>query len=173
MIRALASAFAMAWGAAAAAVDGGPAAPAKPAATPAQRAAQAGEHAEHVRRLAAFLDRRLDVATADRDAAMLGCLEEKAARVRALLRTAEDAHAALRRARPPAEADAAAELVKALLARRRADAVRAEAERCLGKLAWQTGAKTRVTVTRPGDPPRAEPSRKGAAPGAAGTGKAP
>jgi hypothetical protein len=136
-------------------------------AAPAQRAAAAAEHADHVRRVAAYLDRRLDVATADRDAALLSCLDEKAARVRALSRTADGAAAALRATPAPPEDGAAAQAVKALLARRRADAVRADAERCLGRLAWQTGAKTRVTVTRSGDAPHAGPARESGA-GAAG-----
>ncbi|MFL5301356.1 MAG: hypothetical protein ACJ79R_13535 [Anaeromyxobacteraceae bacterium] len=156
MIGALAATLALALGA-----TGGA------GASPAQRAAAAVEHADHVRRVAAYLDRRLDVATADRDAALLSCLDEKAARVRALSRTADGAALALRATPAPPDDAAVAEAVKALLARRRADAVRADAERCLGRLAWQTGAKTRVTVTRSGDAPHAEPSPKGGA-GAAG-----
>jgi hypothetical protein len=112
----------------------------------AERRASLDADVARVRDVAGLLARRMERARAARDALELSCLEEKVQRARALLRAAKGAAAS---ARANAGDDLA--LLEVELARSRADAVRADAEACLGEHAFAADGKPRAALDRAED----------------------
>lgn len=86
----------------------------------------------------------------ERDLIKLNCINEKLTQVKALLRIAEQAYIALQEAvAKSAEEDAKHEYTKIEIARQRTKELRAEAEQCIGQLAYVVDEKTVVTVEVP------------------------
>jgi hypothetical protein len=108
---------------------------------------------------------RLEEARKERDLVKLNCINEKLTQVKALLRIAEQSYVGLQEAIARAANDNAEhEFAKIEIARQRVAELRAEAEQCIGQLAYVVDEKTVVTVEAPEglpdattNPPAAEP----------------
>ncbi|HUB05682.1 MAG TPA: hypothetical protein VMB50_01710 [Myxococcales bacterium] len=108
---------------------------------------------------------RLEEARKERDIVKLNCVNEKLTQIKALLRIAEQAYIALQEAIARAVPDNAEhEFAKIEIAKQRVTELRAEAEQCIGELAYVVDEKTVVTVETPEglpdattNPPASEP----------------
>jgi hypothetical protein len=108
---------------------------------------------------------RVEEARKERDLVKLNCLNEKLTQVKALLRIAEQSFIGLQEAIARADPDQAShEYSKIDIARQRVTELRAEAEQCIGQLAYVVDEKTVVTVETPQglpdvttNPPATEP----------------
>ncbi len=93
---------------------------------------------------------RVEEARKERDLVKLNCVNEKLTQVKALLRIGEQAYVALQEAvARGAEDGAQHEYAKIVIARQRVNELRAEAEQCIGQLAYVVDEKTVVTVETP------------------------
>ena len=93
---------------------------------------------------------RVEEARKERDLVKLNCLNEKLTQVKALLRIAEQSYIALQEAIARADPDQSGhEYAKIEIARQRVTELRAEAEQCIGQLAYVVDEKTVVTVETP------------------------
>ncbi|MHB8416877.1 MAG: hypothetical protein ACYDCL_02305 [Myxococcales bacterium] len=93
---------------------------------------------------------RVEEARKERDLVKLNCINEKLTQVKALLRIAEQSYVALQEAvARAAEDNAQHEFAKIDIARQRITELRAEAEQCIGQLAYVVDEKTVVTVEVP------------------------
>ncbi|MHB1846575.1 MAG: hypothetical protein ACYCWW_17265 [Deltaproteobacteria bacterium] len=94
--------------------------------------------------------KRVEEARRERDLVKLNCVNEKLTQVKALLRIAEQSYIALQEAvAKSAEGDARHEYAKIGIAKQRVTELRAEAEQCIGQLAYVVDEKTIVTVETP------------------------
>ncbi len=99
---------------------------------------------------------RVEDARKERDLVKLNCINEKLTQVKALLRIAEQSYIALQEAIARAATDGAEhEFAKIEIARQRVVELRAEAEQCIGQLAYVVDEKTVVTVETPQGLPEA------------------
>jgi hypothetical protein len=114
-----------------------------------QKLARAQEGVAQVRRLADAVARRLEEGRRERDLERVGCLADQAARLKGLLRVAEEAAAALRESVARKEEGSEAELTRLDLARARALDARTEAEACVGRLRHAVDEKTTVEAVPP------------------------
>ncbi len=93
---------------------------------------------------------RVGEARKERDLIKLNCINEKLTQLKALLRIAEQAYVGLQEAVARASEDEAQhEYTKVDIARHRSKELRAEAEQCIGQLAYVVDEKTVVTVEVP------------------------
>ncbi len=93
---------------------------------------------------------KVEEARKERDLVKLNCVNEKLTQVKALLRIGEQAYVALQEAvARGAEDGAQHEYAKIVIARQRVNELRAEAEQCIGQLAYVVDEKTVVTVETP------------------------
>lgn len=116
--------------------------------------------AEKVRRSAEALSRMRDVlkdvltkleeARNTKDVVKLNCVNEKLTQIKGLLRISEQADVAMQEAIAKAEKQAAEhEYTKVTIARQKVDQLRAEAEECIGQLAFRTDENMVVEVEEP------------------------
>jgi hypothetical protein len=102
---------------------------------------------------------KLEDARASKDVIKLNCVNEKLTNIKGLLRISEQADVALQEAVARREDQAADhEFTKVAIARQRVDQLRAEAEQCVGLLAFETGP-TEVIVEEPADLPALDPTK--------------
>ena len=92
---------------------------------------------------------RLEDARNERDVVKLGCVNEKLAQVKGLLKVAEQADIALREAVAKQDEGAEAEFSKIGIARVKVEQLRTETEECIGQLAFVVDEKTTVEVEQP------------------------
>ena len=94
--------------------------------------------------------RKLEEARQERDLVKLNCVNEKLTQIKALLRIAEQANVALQESVARGSEDGADhEFAKVTIAGQRTRELRAEAEQCIGELAYVVDEKTVVTVETP------------------------
>lgn len=116
--------------------------------------------AEKVRRSAEALVRMRDVlkdvlgkleeARNTKDVVKLNCVNEKLTQIKGLLRISEQADVAMQEAIAKGEKQAANhEYTKVMIARQKVDQLRAEAEECIGQLAFRTDENMVVEVEEP------------------------
>jgi hypothetical protein len=96
---------------------------------------------------------RVEEARNEKDIVKLNCVNEKLAQIKQILNVAEGAEIALQEAVAKGDAGADAEYSKIAIARGKADQLRAEAEECIGQLAFVVDEKTSVEVQQPEDLP--------------------
>lgn len=102
---------------------------------------------------------KLEEARASKDVVKLNCVNEKLTNIKGLLRISEQADVSLQEAIAKREEQQAAhEYAKVTIARQKIDQLKAEAEQCVGMLAFETG-ETRVTVEEPQDLPQLDPTQ--------------
>jgi hypothetical protein len=111
---------------------------------------------DHVSRVKGALKQvltRVEEARNEKDIVKLNCVNEKLAQIKQILNVAEGAEIALQEAVAKGDAGADAEYSKIAIARGKADQLRAEAEECIGQLAFVVDEKTSVEVQQPEDLP--------------------
>ncbi len=102
---------------------------------------------------------KLEEARSSKDVVKLNCVNEKLTNVKGLLRISEQADISLQEAVAKKEQQAAEhEFTKVTIARQKVEQLKAEAEQCVGMLAFETGP-TEVTVEEPQDLPQTDPTR--------------
>ncbi|MBI3182552.1 MAG: hypothetical protein HYZ28_10475 [Myxococcales bacterium] len=103
---------------------------------------------------------KLEEARATKDVVKLNCVNEKLTQIKGLLRISEQADVALQEAVAKREGSTAQhEYTKVTIARQKVDQLRAEAEECIGQLAFRTDENLQVVVEEPEDLPSGDPSR--------------
>ncbi|MGB8929732.1 MAG: hypothetical protein WCC48_00625 [Anaeromyxobacteraceae bacterium] len=125
--------------------------------------------AELARLRRAFEDVLSRVADAriEKDLVKLLCADDKLSRLKVLVAVAERAEVALAEAISARDVSVMIEYSKIAIARGKADALRAEAAACIGRLAYEVEEKTSVYVEMPeylpkvGEPDRAQDARGG------------
>jgi len=157
----------------AAAAPGAPAAnplPAGPAAAPLAEKASEVPDPEKLRRSVDALARmrnvlkevlaKLEEARNTKDVVKLNCVNEKLTQIKGLLRISEQSDVALQEAVAKKESSQAEhEYTKVMIARQKVDQLRAEAEECIGQLAFRTDENLTVEVEEPDDLPDTDPTR--------------
>lgn len=125
--------------------------------------------AERLRRSASVLVRmrdalkdvlsKLEEARETKDVVKLNCVNEKLTQIKGLLRISEQSDVALQEAVTKREQSAAEhEFTKVTIAGQKVDQLRAEAEECIGQLAFRTDENLSVEVEVPGDLPLGDPT---------------
>ncbi len=101
---------------------------------------------------------KLEEARDSKDVVKLNCVNEKLTNIKGLLRISEQADVALQEAVAKREEQAAEhEFTKITIARGKVEQLRAEAEQCVGLLAFEVG-ETTVDVQEPDDLPATDPT---------------
>ena len=96
----------------------------------------------------------LEEARREKDVVKLNCVNEKLTQIKGLLRVADQSNVALQEAVAKADEDTAQhEFAKINIAKQRAEQLRADAEQCIGQLAYVVDERTVVTVETPEDLP--------------------
>jgi len=102
---------------------------------------------------------KLEEARNSKDVVKLNCVNEKLTNIKGLLRISEQADISLQEAVAKKEEQAADhEFTKVTIARQKIDQLKAEAEQCVGMLAFETGP-TEVIVEIPADLPQIDPTQ--------------
>ena len=102
---------------------------------------------------------KLEEARNSRDVVKLNCVNEKLTQVKGLLRISELADVAMQEAIAKKEDSGALhEYTKVSIAVTKVTQLRAEAEQCLGQLAFRTDENILVDVTEPEDLPKGDPT---------------
>jgi len=108
--------------------------------------------AEAVNRMKAGLKQvlgRVEEARKEKDVVKLNCVNEKLTQIKGLLKVAEQADIALSEALASRQPSADAEFAKINIARGKVDGLKADAEQCIGQLAYIIDEKTTVDVSQP------------------------
>jgi hypothetical protein len=100
---------------------------------------------------------KLEEARNTKDVVKLNCVNEKLTQIKGLLRISEQADVSLQEAVAKKEASSAEhEFIKVTIARQKVDQLRAEAEECIGQLAFRTDENLTVEVETPQDLPQTD-----------------
>ena len=103
---------------------------------------------------------KLEEARNTKDVVKLNCVNEKLTQVKGLLRISEQSDVSLQEAVAKKESSQAEhEFTKVMIARQKVDQLRAEAEECIGQLAFRTDENLTVEVEVPDDLPDLDPTR--------------
>lgn len=117
---------------------------------------KASDHVSRVKGAMKQVLGQVEQARNEKDIVKLNCVNEKLAQIKQILSVAEGAEVALQEAVARSDAGADAEYSKIAIARGKAEQLRAEAEECIGQLAFVVDEKTSVEVQQPEDlPPEA------------------
>ena len=108
---------------------------------------------------------KLEEARASKDVVKLNCVNEKLTQIKGLLRISEQSDVALQEAVAKRETSSSEhEFTKVMIARQKVEQLRAEAEECIGQLAFRTDENLSVEVEIPDDLPKNDPTRPGRPP---------
>lgn len=108
---------------------------------------------------------KLEEARNTRDVVKLNCVNEKLTQIKGLLRISEQSDVSLQEAVAKKESSAGEhEYTKVMIARQKVDQLRAEAEECIGQLAFRTDENLTVEVEVPDDVPDLDPTRPASQP---------
>jgi hypothetical protein len=111
---------------------------------------QANSELEQMRGVLKEVLKRLEEARNEKDVVKLNCVNEKLTQIKGLLKIAEQSDVALQEAVAQGdEGSAQHEFTKVNIAKQKVDQLRAEAEQCIGQLAYVVDEKTQVTVETP------------------------
>jgi len=97
---------------------------------------------------------RLEDARSEKDIVKLNCVNEKLTQIKGLLRVSEQADIALQEAAARKDEGADSEYQKIAIAKVKVEQLRAEAEECIGQLAFVVDERTTVDVELPKDLPQ-------------------
>jgi ribosomal protein L9 len=104
---------------------------------------------------------RAEQARNEKDVVKLNCVNEKLTQVKALIKVAEQADISLHESVATRDVGGEADFSKIAIARTKVDRLRAEAEQCIGQLAYMVDEKTTVEVEQPADLPGRDPGGAG------------
>jgi hypothetical protein len=103
---------------------------------------------------------KLEEARNTKDVVKLNCVNEKLTQIKGLLRISEQSDVSLQEAVAKKETSSGEhEFTKVMIARQKVDQLRAEAEECIGQLAFRTDENLTVEVEVPDDLPNLDPTR--------------
>lgn len=103
---------------------------------------------------------KLEEARNTKDVVKLNCVNEKLTQIKGLLRISEQSDVGLQEAVAKKESSAAEhEYTKVMIARQKVDQLRAEAEECIGQLAFRTDENMTVEVEEPEGLPTSDPTK--------------
>ncbi len=123
--------------------------------------------AEHIARMKAAMKQilaRVEEARSEKDVVKLNCVNEKLTQVKGLLKVAESADIALHEAVSVSDEGAESEFAKIGIARTKVEALRGDAEQCIGQLAYMVDEKTTVEVQQPSNLPMSSGWGRGSIP---------
>lgn len=123
-----------------------------------EKLAKSAEFLSHMRSGLKLVLAKLEEARSSRDVVKLNCVNEKLTNIKGLLRISEQADVSLQESVARREEQAADhEFTKVAIARQKIEQLKAEAEQCVGLLAFETGP-TEVIVQEPADLPALDPT---------------
>jgi hypothetical protein len=123
-----------------------------------EQVTRAAGHVKEMRQALTFVLRKFEEARAAKDVVKLNCVTDKLTNIKGLLRISEQADIGLQEAVAKREEQKAEhEYSKVAIAHTKILQLRAEAEQCVGMLAFETG-KTVVEMETPPDLPGTDPS---------------
>ncbi|HEY8211396.1 MAG TPA: hypothetical protein VIG99_28125 [Myxococcaceae bacterium] len=103
---------------------------------------------------------KLEEARNTKDVVKLNCVNEKLTQIKGLLRISEQSDVSLQEAVAKKETSSGEhEFTKVMIAKQKVDQLRAEAEECIGQLAFRTDENLTVEVEVPDDLPNLDPTR--------------
>ncbi|NVJ09471.1 hypothetical protein HUW63_30120, partial [Myxococcus sp. AM001] len=103
---------------------------------------------------------KVEEARRTKDVVKLNCANEKLTQIKGLLRISEQADVSLQEAVSRQEASSSEhEFTKVMIAQQKVAQLRAEAEECIGQLAFRTDENLFVEVEEPNNLPGGDPSR--------------
>jgi hypothetical protein len=115
-----------------------------------EKLSRARSDVEHMQGLLKEVLQRLEEARREKDVVKLNCVNEKLTQMKGLVRVAEQSEIGLQEALAKGEEENARhEYAKVDLANQRAQQLRADAEQCIGQLAYVVDEKTLVEVEIP------------------------
>lgn len=124
-----------------------------------EKLSRSQEHLGTMRMTLKAILSKLEEARTSKDVVRVNCVNEKLTNIKGLLRISEQADVSLQEAVAKSEEQAAEhEFSKITIARQKVDQLRAEAEQCVGQLAFEAGA-TKVTVEESKDLPNGDPTQ--------------
>ena len=115
--------------------------------------------AEAIARMKAGLKQvlaRVEDARNEKDVIKLNCVNEKLTQIKGLLKVAEQSDVALNEALASKQPTADAEFAKVSIARGKVDGLKADADQCIGQLAYIIDEKTTVDVSQPTNLPNVD-----------------
>jgi len=119
---------------------------------------RSAEYLEAMRAALKLVLGKLEEARASKDVVKLNCVNEKLTNIKGLLRISEQADVSMQEAIAKKESQTAEhEYTKVTIARAKVEQLAAEAEQCVGLLAFETGP-TEVIVEVPEDLPQTDPT---------------
>ncbi|HEX8819613.1 MAG TPA: hypothetical protein VF794_06780 [Archangium sp.] len=105
---------------------------------------------------------KLEEARRAKDVVKLSCVNEKLTQIKGLLRISEQADVALQEAVSQRETTSSEhEYTKVMIAQQKVTQLRAEAEQCIGQLAFRTDENLSVEVEEPRNLPGGDPTKPG------------
>jgi hypothetical protein len=122
--------------------------------TDAQKVQKADEHIVRMRQILKQVISRLEDARTEKDIVKLNCVNEKLTQIKGLLRVSEQADIALQESAARRDEGAESEYQKIAIAKVKVEQLRADAEECIGQLAFVVDEKTVVEVELPKDLPQ-------------------
>jgi hypothetical protein len=115
--------------------------------------------AEAIARMKAGLKQvlaRVEDARNEKDVIKLNCINEKLTQIKGLLKVAEQSDVALNEALASKQPTADTEFAKVNIARGKVDGLKADADQCIGQLAYIIDEKTTVDVSQPTNLPNVD-----------------
>ena len=117
--------------------------------TDAQKLEKSAENLERMKGSLRTVLSRVEEARSEKDVVKLNCVNEKLTQVKGLIKVAEQADIALHEALIVKDPVADSEFTKIGIARSKVDALKGDAEQCIGQLAYIVDEKTTVEVQTP------------------------
>jgi phage I-like protein len=132
--------------------------PARPSLSGPEMLDRADKDVASMRQVLKQVLQRLEESRAEKDIVKLNCVNEKLTQIKGLLKVAEQADISLQEAVARRDEGAEADFAKVGMAKGKVDQLRAEAEACVGQLAYIVDERTLVEVEVPGNLPKGDPT---------------
>jgi hypothetical protein len=117
--------------------------------TDAQKLEKSAENLERMKASLRNVLSKVEEARSEKDVVKLNCVNEKLTQVKGLIKVAEQADIALHEALTAKDPAADSEFTKIGIAKSKVDALKGDAEQCIGQLAYIVDEKTTVEVQAP------------------------
>jgi len=117
--------------------------------TDAQKLEKSAENLERMKTSLRNVLSRVEEARSEKDVVKLNCVNEKLTQVKGLIKVAEQADIALHEALAAKDPAGDAEFTKIGIAKSKVDALKGDADQCIGQLAYIVDEKTTVEVQAP------------------------
>jgi len=117
--------------------------------TDSQKLEKSAENLERMKSALRNVLSKVEEARSEKDVVKLNCVNEKLTQVKGLIRVAEQADISLHEALTAKDPSADSEFTKIGIAKSKVDALKGDAEQCIGQLAYIVDEKTTVEVQAP------------------------